>query len=519
MSWIVLGEEKGEMKLISKSDVTGMLPKGAYLTVEEGERRFILRVNKSYQYSPYSPSPLIADMDLTPLAADRKVLNIIHADIVKIIGNREDGLVDFIKPQSIARRSTQDEINAAMGGTHRGPKVFLATIQYGENQKLVDDKGRYITAALPEDMFYHQILICGKTGSGKTVAAKYLAQYFVEEFEGAVLAVNVKGDDLLRMYEPSRTNKEEVKKEWASLGVEPHGIKNFVVYYPPTIMLPRSVNPRYGEKITLNVNDIDPNALTGLLHNISDVAAQSLPNIFRYWRDMWRIKNKKYNATFSDFVEYFRRGKDDKYIYSTMNEREEMGETQLHPATYTNLLNNLDSARIFFDNENAKTLSADDILFPGKMSVIHVADSRGVSFGSILLRDLLHKIVKAKDNKGKNYPPVLIIIDEVHQFYRSDSSREALGDLDTICRTGRSKKIGIIFSSQNPTDIPRGLESVINTKIFFNSSRNVVKSLGIDVSLIEVESLKKGYALGSIFDMPHLKIFKFPLSLAGTDDE
>ncbi len=48
-------------------------------------------------------------------------------------------------------------------------------------------------------MFFHQMMVCGKTGSGKTVALKYLAQYFTETVEGAVLAVNVKDVDFLRI--------------------------------------------------------------------------------------------------------------------------------------------------------------------------------------------------------------------------------------------------------------------------------------------------------------------------------
>jgi DNA helicase HerA-like ATPase len=50
-----------------------------------------------------------------------------------------------------------------------------------------------------------------------------------------------------------------------------------------------------------------------------------------------------------------------------------------------------------------------------------------------------------------------------------------LGDLDTICRTGRSKKIGVVFSSQNPQNLPKGLSSVINTKIFFKQKQQVQK--------------------------------------------
>ena len=100
------------------------------------------------------------------------------------------------------------------------------------------------------------------------------------------------------------------------------------------------------------------------------------------------------------------------------------------------------------------------------MSVINVADSKGIMFGSVILRHLLKGIVDEKAT-GKSETPILLIIDEVHQFYDTTSSREALGQLDTICRTGRNKEIGVIFSSQNPTDIPKGLASVINTTIFF----------------------------------------------------
>ena len=67
MSWIVIGEEKGAIKLVSKSGTGGLLPKGSFLTVESDKGKFILRVDDSRQHEPYSPSPLIVDMDLTPL--------------------------------------------------------------------------------------------------------------------------------------------------------------------------------------------------------------------------------------------------------------------------------------------------------------------------------------------------------------------------------------------------------------------------------------------------------------------
>jgi hypothetical protein len=516
MTWIVLGEKNGRIQLVSKGDVKGLLPKGSYLTIEEGKTKFILRVDDSQQSEPYSPSPMIIDMDLKPLEQDQKCQNIINAYRVKDITNRQDGLIDYIKPQSKARRSNQEEIDLAMSGDTEGPKVFLATVHSSQNQLLIDEKEKYITTKLPKDMFFHQMLICGKTGSGKTVATKYLTQYFVEELGGAVLAINVKDVDFLKMDLPSNTKNSNILKEWKSLDNKAHGIQNFVIYHPASdnICSSKGIDPNMAKAITLNVTTIDPNALIGLLNRVSDLGAQNLPNIFRSWQESRKQEGSKEDFTFGNFVNYFSNGEADQLTFRTLNTRGDEGEIRLHRGTFENIRRALDSAIEFFDNKSAECLDETDILQVGKMSVIDVAVRNGSQFGSILLRHLLHKIVNAKVEKTSNVP-ILIIIDEVHQFYNSDASYEALGDLDTICRTGRSQEIGVIFSSQNPSDIPRGLSSVINTKLFFKSDASLAKSHGITISYQEMESLKKGFAAASIHELPQAKIVKFPLSYCG----
>lgn len=515
MSWIVIGEEKGNIKLVSKSGTQGLLPKGSYLTVENEKGKFILRVDDSKQHEPYSPSPLIIDMDLTPLKQDQKCQNIIYAGRIKDLNQRDDGLIDYIPPQSKARRSNQEEIDLAIGQEDKGPEVFLATVHSSQNQLLIDDDKKAITVKLPNELFYHQTLICGKTGSGKTVASKYLAQYFVEELEGAVLAINVKDVDFLKMDKKTITKNPSVKKEWESLNQKPHGIINFTTYFPANIDISTApgITRDLCKKITLNVKEIEPESLSGLLRGITDIAAQNLPNIFRFWKE--RIAFEMDDYTFTDFVNFFTRAADSGRRFRTMNQRlEETAEITLHPSTFSNLQRNLNLAIDFFDNPNAESLYWDDILYPGKMSVINVAGQKGIEFGSILLRHLLHQIVQIKSQQ-KSDTPILIIIDEVHQFYNSESSKEALGDLDTICRTGRSQKIGVIFSSQNPQDIPKGLSSVINTKIFFKTDISTAKAHGIQASTEIFENLEKGYAAVNIHDLSKVKFIKFPLALSG----
>ncbi len=515
MSWIVVGEEGGKVKLVSKSGTNGMLPKGAYLTVERGGSKFILRVDDSRQSELFSPSPLVVEMDLTPLKQDQQCQNVVAAYRVHDVVKRTDGYIDFLPPQSVARRSNQEEINMAMGSGTAGPKVFVATIHSSQNQILRDETGVPITAHLPVDMFFHQILICGRTGSGKTVATKYLAQYFVEELEGAVLAINVKDVDFLKMDKPSLTKNADVTSEWAGIGEKPRGMDNFVVYYPATVKIDWSqgVAPEVCQKITLDVKKLEPESLTGLLQGISDVAAQNLPNIFRWWQRKAAGEDRA-EFTFGGFVRYFIEMGDSGREFSTLNSRGEESTLPMHKSTFDNVVRNLDYAVEFFDNPDAASLDETDVLVKGKMSVINVAGNKGVQFGSVLLRDLLHRIVDAKSSQ-RSPVPILIIIDEVHQFYNTESSREALGDLDTICRTGRSQKIGVIFSSQNPSDIPRGLSNVINTQLFFKSDASTVRSFGLRISEEEMETLRKGFAVGRIHELSLLRIVKFPMALAG----
>ena len=405
------------------------------------------------------------------------------------------------------RRSTQEEVNFALGGHEEGPKVFVATIHGGENQLLVDEEKRLISTKLPVDMFFHQMQITGKTGSGKTVAMKYLAQYFVEKMKGAVLAINVKDTDFLMMDRPTNTNNESIKKEWEDLDEQPHGIDNCVIYYPANTQIHAFKNISYEitQRITLNVKEIEPEALTGILQNITEIGAQNLPDIFRYWRD------EKKGETFSEFVTYFTEAQDNPY-FETLNSRGDKSGVMLHKGTYNSIRRNLNSSLEFFDNQDANSLDFDDILSTGKMSIINVAGEKGIQFGSILLRHLLKRIVQAKSEKRSDIP-ILIIIDEVHQFYNTESSREALGVLDTICRTGRSQEIGVIFSSQNPGDLPKGISNVVNSKIYFRSDG--ISGAHFKISSDEVQSLKPGYALVNIHNIPQLKIIKFPLSLAG----
>ena len=155
MTWVVVGEQKGRITLVSTRDADGLIHKGSYLTIEDGKSKFILRVEDSVQLAPYSPSPMIVDMDLSPLLQDQKCQNLVFAQRVIDYPEREDGMSSFVKPQMKARRANQEEIDLALG-SKEGVPVFPATAFARSVQILRDDAGRFIKANIPEDVFFQQ---------------------------------------------------------------------------------------------------------------------------------------------------------------------------------------------------------------------------------------------------------------------------------------------------------------------------------------------------------------------------
>ena len=522
MNWIVLQEKSGNIVLTSKKSAnSGLLPKGSYLTIDmsitnpEDKRKFVLRVEESEQTTLYSPSPLLADLNLGLQEADRECKNHVTARRIYDFSSREDGLVDYIKPQSIARISNEEEILKATGAEkNNGPYIFPATVHSSKCQKINDIDQKPVKIKIPEDVYWHQMQITGKTGSGKTVATKYLAQHFVENKIvedginrfGCVLAINVKDVDFLTMDLPTLTNSEEVRKEWNALGVNEGGVNNFEILYSAheklDDLVKQGVSKHLCRPITLSASKIKPESLLGIVENLTELATQALPNIFRYWQE--KSPGKSYN----NFLNFLDNCVEQDYTFNTIDIAGRESNARLNASTANAMISRLVNANQYFENPDGDEIGAKDILQDGKMTVINVANS--INFGSIVLRYLLKDIIDEKEN---NNLPILIIIDEVHQFYKSNSSKGALGELDVICRVGRSKKICVIFSSQNINDIPNGLTSVINTKFMFKTDEFGKKINGISPE--DIQSMNSGYCITNIHGLPQLKLAKFPLSRCG----
>ncbi len=518
--WIVTGTEKNLVRVVSSEQVDGLLPIGSYLTVtDETKMKHILYVEESTQKSLFEPSPLIVDAGLPVLSQDQECKNIILAREIRQFPLREDGMYNFIKPNQKAMRTTQDEINEVFHITDGYP-LFLATHYLKQNSILRDDHGKLIHVKVPFDSLYLQTMICGQTGAGKTVAMKYLIEQFLNHEKGAVIAINVKSDDLLTMDKPTTIANDDfnkkIKKEWRDIDTTYKEINNFSIYIPHQQHKPKEgISNDKVVKITLRASDLEPNSLLGVLQNVTDRAAESLPNIFRYWKDLDPNPKK----TFREFIIWFRTKarRENSYLFPTLSHVGEESEITLHPGTCGAILRSLEASSSFFDSpyEDCLAISEDNLLIKEKLSIIDLSSKETLVFGAVLLRHLLSKIYESKAILGETDIPVLIVIDEVHQFYRSNASEEALKELNAIARMGRSEKIGVIFASQNPDDLPKGLTTIVNTRIFFRSIGNVGRKYGVNDAGVDLISLESGYAIISNVSIPEIRLVKFPMSTRG----
>ena len=350
--WIVTGSNRNQIRLVSSAKTDGLLPNGSYLTViDEDKIKHILLVEESYPISLFEPSPLVVDAGLPIMPQDQECKNVLIARELRQFPLRNDGRFNIIKPNQKAQQTTQEEINAIFP-VKDGYPVFLATNYQQQNAILKGEHGSAIYVKIPFNSLYLQTMISGQTGSGKTVAMKFLIEQFLENEKGAVFAINVKSNDLLTLDQPTKiSNKELLEKtkiEWETLQSKKTVDGDFSIYLPyQRSKYKEGVSNDKIINITLRTRDLEPNSLLGVLQNVTDRAAEALPNIFRYWKEIHREENK----TFRNFISWFRQRatRENSYLFNTLSQIGEESEINLHPGTAGSILRSLESASSFFD--------------------------------------------------------------------------------------------------------------------------------------------------------------------------
>jgi hypothetical protein len=185
----------------------------------------------------------------------------------------------------------------------------------------------------------------------------------------------------------------------------------------------------------------------------------------------------------------------------------------------------LSRLKVFYnERDGVAPLNYADLLRPGHVSVIDLSDSGASALNNLVIADLLRGVqetqdrayqkceaAKKRDPKAAPPTPVLIIVEEAHEFLsaeRIDKMHILFEQVARIAKRGRKRWLGLVFVTQLPQHLPRQVFGLVNSFILHKiSDPAVVQSLrktvpGIDEGLWnKLPGLAPGQAIVSF---PHM---------------
>lgn len=167
-----------------------------------------------------------------------------------------------------------------------------------------------------------------------------------------------------------------------------------------------------------------------------------------------------------------------------------------------------------FDRGTSGGVKYDAMLHPGRVSVIDLSDTDSPQLNNLVIADILRGIQERQeeayekaDREGGDVTPVLIIIEEAHEFLSTSRISQMpvlFEQVARIAKRGRKRWLGLVFVTQLPQHLPPEVLALLNNFIIHKITDGAVinqlkKSVGsIDESLwSRVSRLAPGQALVS----------------------
>lgn len=155
------------------------------------------------------------------------------------------------------------------------------------------------------------------------------------------------------------------------------------------------------------------------------------------------------------------------------------------------------------------------------------ASMRGAHF--IILNMIAYELMRNIYHWKKAGPglsiPTIFVLDEAHRFFPSEGTTheevEIVADfLSRIARLGRSRGLGLIFSTHSPKDVHRIVIQLANTKIIFRSEREFLELLDVPKEYLRILSLApdRVAVIRTSIIRSGYTIFKTPEALLGHYD-
>lgn len=293
-------------------------------------------------------------------------------------------------------------------------------------------------------------LIAGATGTGKTKTLQIIAENLSKNGV-SVLLMDLKGDlsGLAEIGEEKSFITERHKK----IGV-PYAPQRF-----PVELL--TISEQKGVRMRATVSEFGSVLLSRIL-DLSDVQEGVLAVIFKYCDDngypLLDLKDLKKILQFAT--------EEGKAEF----EKEYGAIAKTSTSAILRKIVELEhqGAELFFGE---RSFEPSDLLRTnskgeGYVNIIRLTDiqDRPKMFSTFML-SLLAEIYSTFPEEGDLQKPKLVIfIDEAHLIF-NEASKTLLNQLENIVKLIRSKGVGLIFCTQNPTDVPEAVLSQLGMKV------------------------------------------------------
>ena len=295
-------------------------------------------------------------------------------------------------------------------------------------------------------------MICGATGTGKTITLKVMAESF-SDMGVPVFLADVKGD-LSAMCNKGENN-ENVSSRVEKMGLKEYGF-DFKAY-------PSNYWDVYGEKgmpLRTTISEMGPLLLSRIL-DLNDTQSDVLTVIFKIADDenllLIDIKDLK------SMIQYV---SEKTKVYSPVYGN--LAPQSLAAITRAIVALEADGADKFFGEP---ALSVTDWLCTdcnGK-GMIQILDCQVLNLHpriySTFLLWLMSELFESLPEAGDLEKPKLVFFfDEAHMLF-DNAPKVLLEKIEQVVKLIRSKGIGIYFITQNPKDIPDGVLAQLGNKV------------------------------------------------------
>ncbi len=417
--------------------------------------------------------------------------------------------------------------------------------------------GGVVPMKLPRQEFFKHMLVIGTTGSGKTTLIKNLLYVIGRDWkEAKVLVVDAAGDYAQVVLPPPSPPSDAIPAIYRS-------VEEFNSNYPSwiTVLLPvrredrklkqlalKYVMERIG-KVAKAFHEKEPlisveapardfeTVRSILIHcdlNGYEFTIEVVPISLTYTqlRDHLEIlplfsrQAKVYLRNVIGYLEH-KVGSitNFTYLYRSLQEKFEeiLKVMKLHRRTLENIERTLnfiasaDEVDVRIEGNVIGIPPAGRIMenYRGPVIVdLDYAALRGAHFLilNLIAYEILREVYAWKKSAGAT-TPTLMILDEAHRFFPSEGTSreevEMLADfIARIARLGRSRGLGLIFSTHSPKDVHKIVIQLTNTKVILRSEREFLEMLDVPreylrlmelapdrVALIRTSVVRSGYAL------------------------